>query len=83
LHVWYHVGLFAVLALLAIYISRRMSTRLVWLLAFLLLGPGMEYAEAARFNAAIEWNDVATDTVGVVLGGLAGWLFTRRSRKTP
>ncbi len=81
LHVWYHLGLFAVLALLAVHISGRTSTRLVWLAVFLLLGPGMEYAEAFRFHGWMEWNDVATDAAGVALGGIAGWLFTRRAAK--
>jgi len=77
LHVWYHLGLFAVLALLAVRISDRSSTRFVWLAVFLLLGPGMEYGEALRFHGAMEWNDVATDAVGVALGGLVGWLLSR------
>jgi hypothetical protein len=86
LHIWYHFGLFAVLALLAIYISKRTSTRLFWLATFLLLGAVMEYAEALRFHGYVEWNDIATDAIGVALGGLAGWLLwerSGRSRRTP
>jgi hypothetical protein len=80
LHVWYHFGMFAVLALLSVCISKRTSTRLVWLFAFLLLGPSMEYGEALRFHGYVEWNDVATDALGVALGGLAGWLLWKRPR---
>jgi hypothetical protein len=81
LHIWYHLAFFAVLALLATRISTRTSTRFVWLIAFLLLGPGMEYGEALRFHGYMEWNDVATDTVGVALGGLVGWLLSRAYEK--
>ncbi len=83
LHVWYHLALFAALGALAIYASKRASTRVGWLIAAVLFGFAMEAGEAVRYQFALEWPDVRTDALGVAIGGLAGWLFARRSAKTP
>jgi len=86
LHVWFHLGLFVVLSLLATRISDRTSVRLTWLAALLLLGLGMEFAEAYNFSGIMEWADVRSDAIGVALGGLAGWLLSwsmRRHHKRP
>ncbi len=83
LHIWYHVGLFALLGLLTMCISRRSSTRLVWLAVFILLGGCMEFGEAVRFHGSMEWNDVLSDTVGVVLGALAGLLISSDAEIRP
>jgi hypothetical protein len=41
----------------------------------------MEVGEAIRYQFALEWVDVRTDAVGVAVGGVAGWLLTRRAAK--
>jgi hypothetical protein len=81
LHIWYHLALFGVFGVLAIYASSRTSVRVGWIVAAVLFGLAMEYGEAIRYQFALEWPDVRTDAVGVAIGGLAGWLLTRRAAK--
>ncbi len=76
LHVWYHLALFGVFGVLAIYASKRTSARFTWLVAAALFGLVMEYGEAIRYQFALEWTDVRTDALGVAIGGLAAWLFS-------
>jgi hypothetical protein len=83
LHVWYHLALFGLFGVLAICASRRATVRVGWLLAAALFGLAMEYGEATRYLFALEWIDVRTDALGVALGGLAGWLLTRRPGTAP
>ncbi len=83
LHIWYHLALFGVFGVLAICASRRASVRISWLIVAVLFGLAMEYGEAVRYQFELEWADVRTDALGVLLGGVAGWLLTRRAGKTP
>jgi hypothetical protein len=78
-HAAYHLALFATLGLLAMRSSTNPLKRSVFLAAAVLLGMGIEYTEAARFQSVIEWNDVRTDTAGVALGAVLGWLLSGRS----
>jgi hypothetical protein len=73
LHVWYHLVLFLVLGALAWLSSDSGQVRLLLLVLAVLLGMGMEVGEAVRFHASIEGYDIRTDTLGVLLGGLAAW----------
>jgi hypothetical protein len=81
LHPWYHLALFILLGLLAMRSSTKPFIRLALLAAAALLGLGIEYMEAYRYAIPLEWYDVRTDTSGVVLGALLGWLLSRRSNK--
>lgn len=78
LHAWLHLGLFAVLGALAIFSSNRTHMRLLLVACAMLLGLSIEYSEAVRFHSAFEPYDVMTDTCGVLIGALAGWLLTRK-----
>jgi len=78
LHDWYHLALFIVMGILAMLSSRKPSTRFALLAVAALLGLGLEYLEAVRYHNPIEWYDVRTDTGGVAIGGVIGWLLSRR-----
>jgi glycopeptide antibiotics resistance protein len=78
LHAWYHVALFLILGLLAMRASPRLSMRLCWLIVAVMLGFAMECAEAICYGSLMEWTDVWTDALGVVLGAAMGWLLSRR-----
>jgi len=81
LHVWYHLALFGVLGLLAIFSSERLSVRIALLITAALLGVGMEYIETLRYSIDLEVNDICTDACGIAIGALLGWLLSFRSRK--
>ncbi len=74
LHVWYHLGLFFLLGLLAMHRSLRPSLRLCWVIAAVMLGFAIECGEAIRYDGLLEWVDVRTDTLGVLIGAAVGWL---------
>jgi len=79
LHTWYHVGLFATLGLLAMRSTASGWKRCVLLAAVALLGYGIEYKEAARYDWPIEWYDVRSDFLGAAVGSVMGWWVERRS----
>jgi hypothetical protein len=78
LHIWYHLALFILLGILAIRCSARPSVRLALLGAAALLGLSIEALEAFRYAIHIEWYDVRTDTTGVILGAILGWMLSRQ-----
>jgi hypothetical protein len=81
LHRWYHLALFIFLGVLAMRGSANASIRLAFLIAAALLGLSIEYIEGFRYGNALEWYDVRTDTTGVALGCLLGWLISLRASK--
>ena len=83
LHLWYHMVLFGVLGALAVRASSRMSRRMIWLAAMMLLAMLMELVQARASQASIEWGDVQTDCFGVALGCLAVWLLPRKMSEVP
>ncbi len=83
LHLWYHMVLFGVLGALAVRAANRISSRVMWVAAMLLLGLGMEFVQAGGSLAAVEWGDVQTDCFGVALGCLVVWLLPRKMSEIP
>jgi len=81
LHPWFHLALFILLGVLAMSSSKKPSIRLALLAGAGLLGLGIEYMEVIRYGNPLEWYDVRTDTSGVAIGGILGWLLSRRSNK--
>jgi hypothetical protein len=80
LHIFYHLGLFGVLGALAVRASRRLSGRMLWLAAVMLLGLAMEGLQAHGNHAAIEWSDVQMDCFGVAFGCFVVWLLPEKVR---
>jgi len=74
LHVWYHLGFFAALGLLAIFSSSRPSVRIGLLLFAVLIGVAIEYGEVLRYHTDMEWYDVRTDATGIAIGAIFAWL---------
>ncbi len=83
LHLWYHMALFGLLGALAVLASNRISRRVLWLAAVVLLGLAMEFMQARDSQAAIEWGDVQTDCFGAALGCLAVWLLPAKMSRVP
>jgi hypothetical protein len=83
LHVWYHLALFAVLGLLAMRSSAKLSLRFALLAAACLLGLSLEYMEAVHYHNPIELYDVRTDICGVAIGAVLGWMTSRRAKNSP
>jgi len=79
LHPWYHLALFGFLGFLAMRSSQKASVRIALLIAAALLGLSIESIEALRYANHLEWYDVRTDTLGVAIGALLGWLVSFRS----
>jgi glycopeptide antibiotics resistance protein len=82
LHVWYHVVLFAVLVVLAMCASGSPSKRAEWIVAIALLGFAIETSQALMNHTTMEWPDVRSDACGIVVGGVAAWLFSLWLEKT-
>ncbi len=78
LHPWLHLAIFSMLSAMAMLSSSRTRVRIFFLAGAMLLGLLIEYIEAIRFHSAFEFYDVATDTYGVLIGALVGWLLTRK-----
>jgi hypothetical protein len=78
LHPWLHLAVFSALGALVMLSTSRTRTRTFFLAGAMLLGLSIEYAEAARFHSKFEFYDVVTDTCGVLIGALVGWLLTRK-----
>jgi ornithine carbamoyltransferase len=78
LHPWLHLAVFSALGALVMLSTSTTRTRVSFLAGAMFLGLSIEYAEAARFHSAFEPYDVMTDTCGVLLGALVGWLITRK-----
>jgi len=76
LHIWYHLVLFGALGALAVRASPRASRRVVWVVAVVLLGLGMEWLQARGNSVGIEWVDVQLDGFGVAFGCFAVWLLS-------
>jgi hypothetical protein len=81
LHLWYHLALFILLGALAIRSSTKPPVRVGLLICLAMLGLGIEYMEALRYGGSLEWYDVRTDTAGVAIGAILGWLLSRRATK--
>jgi glycopeptide antibiotics resistance protein len=79
LHPWYHLALFITLGLLAYCSSAKLSVRVALLAAAVLFGLSIEYIEyieTIRYHNPIEWYDVRTDTAGVAIGAILGWVLS-------
>jgi hypothetical protein len=80
LHPWLHFALFFTLGALSILSTLRPRTRLLLVLATIALGLSIEYTEAWRFQARLETEDIRVDVIGTLLGALAAWLYSLKSR---
>lgn len=74
LHPWLHLAGFALLAFLLLSSTRSDLIRVVFVLALLGLGYATEAYESRKDGWPIEAKDVRTDTIGVLVGTIAGLL---------
>ena len=81
MHVWYHLALFILLGILAMRSSTKPGIRAGLLICLLMLGLSIESIEALRYHIPLEWYDVRTDTSGVAIGAILGWLLSFRSQQ--
>ncbi|QMV18679.1 hypothetical protein GOB94_08300 [Granulicella sp. 5B5] len=79
LHPLFHLALFFTLGVLAWVSTTQGRVRLLLLAGAVLLGLSIEYSEKVRFQIALEVYDIVTDTCGVALGAVAGWLLDRKA----
>ena len=77
LHPWYHFALFIILGILAVRSSAKPAVRVGLLICAAMLGLGIESIEALRYHIPLEWYDVRTDTSGVIIGAILGWLLSK------
>ena len=68
LHPWLHVVLFGWLAAMSELVPRRLSTKITFLLSLTAFCAGVELTESVRFHTVIEYVDIWTDLVGILLG---------------
>jgi hypothetical protein len=79
LHPWFHLALFFTLGALALVSADSWRRRLLLLAGAVLLGLSIEYTEKVRFHLVLEVYDIVTDTCGVALGAVTGWLLVRKA----
>ncbi len=78
LHPWFHVALFSVVAYLAARSARSTKVQLLLLVSVVLFGCLTEFAESYLYGGPLEFDDMASDALGAVLGsGLAATLEWR------
>jgi hypothetical protein len=81
LHLWYHLVFFGMLGALALLTSRHSLSRLLWVVAVLLLGFAIELSQSLINHVAIEWDDVQVDCFGVAFGCLVVWLLSGKPKQ--
>ena len=77
LHPWYHLALFAILGLLAFRSSPKPAVRVALLFCLVMLALGIESMESLRYDIPLESYDVRTDSYGVAIGAIIGWMLSR------
>ena len=81
LHPWFHLGLFGLIAWLAVYAARSLWVQAVLLFAVIAFGAATEFVEYWYHASALEANDILLDACGAVLGAGAALLLQRRTRQ--
>lgn len=79
LHPWFHLVLFALIALLAVRAAHRLWMQLCLLVAVILFGGATEFVEYWYHASALETNDILLDAFGAVLGAGAALLLQHRA----
>lgn len=74
LHPWLHLCAFAVLAFLLLSSTRSDLMRVLFIVALLAFGYATEANESRKNGWAVETKDVQNDSIGVLLGAVAGLL---------
>ena len=73
-HSWGHLLSFAVVAFVAMSVTRSSRGRILWLGGLVLFGFGIEAAERLVFGNPMEWKDVGMDAIGAACGAIAAVL---------
>ncbi len=79
LHPWLHILLFGWLAAMSELIPRRLMLKIALVLSLAAFGAATELIESLRFHTSVEYRDLWTDMVGVLLG-LSAALLIRPER---
>ena len=78
LHVSLHLAVFALVSFVAFHAARSRAARIAAFAGAVLFGFLIEEGEHLIYGGAMEWKDVLTDTMGVIVGTLLAVLSARK-----